>query len=67
MLGFLKRRKKKSGLCYPMNSCRKFLEYIRSAPNVPEDDLVHDIMRRSGCRVRVDVVDLVRVTRDALK
>ena len=67
MFSFRKRKKKTvPDLGYPMRSCQEFLSYMVAGSYVPEDELVSDIMALSGYKVRVDILDLVRTTRNEL-
>ncbi len=67
MFGFRKRKKKTAPyLKYPMRSNQEFLSYMMAGSYVPEDELVNNIMTLSGYKIRVDILDLVRTTRNEL-
>lgn len=59
-----KKKKKKSTLGWPLNTSENFYQYIKGHPSFSEYELTNIIIELSGyTKVRVDIIDLIRVTR----
>ncbi len=70
MFGWLKRKKKQvnfDSTYYPLDTCVNFLDYVTCNFEYTDAELTDKILRRTAKKVEwVDVLDLVKTTRDAI-